>query len=45
VFALVAAGQLQPQVAARIPLDRAAEAMELAESRTVVGKVVLVPEP
>jgi NADPH:quinone reductase-like Zn-dependent oxidoreductase len=43
VFALVAAGQLQPQVAARIPLDRVAEAMELAESRTVVGKVVLVP--
>jgi NADPH:quinone reductase-like Zn-dependent oxidoreductase len=44
VFALVAAGQLQPQVAARIPLDRVAEAMELAESRTVVGKVVLVPQ-
>jgi NADPH:quinone reductase-like Zn-dependent oxidoreductase len=42
VFALLAAGDLTAQVAARIPLDRVAEAMELAESRTVVGKVVLV---
>jgi hypothetical protein len=30
-------------VAARLPLDRAAEAMALAESGTVVGKVVLTP--
>ena len=43
VFALLAKGELDAQVAARIPLDRAAEALELAESRTVVGKVVLVP--
>jgi NADPH:quinone reductase-like Zn-dependent oxidoreductase len=42
VFALLADGRLQAQVAARIPLDRAAAAMELAESRTVLGKVVLV---
>jgi NADPH:quinone reductase-like Zn-dependent oxidoreductase len=43
VLALLAKGELDAQVAARIPLDRAAEALELAESRTVVGKVVLVP--
>jgi NADPH:quinone reductase-like Zn-dependent oxidoreductase len=43
VLALLAAGDLTAQVAARIPLDRVAEALELAESRTVVGKVVLVP--
>jgi NADPH2:quinone reductase len=43
VFGLVAEGVLRPQVAARVPLDRAAEAMALAESHTVVGKVVLVP--
>ena len=43
VFDLVTAGVLQPQVAARIPLDRATEAMTLAESHTVVGKVVLSP--
>jgi NADPH:quinone reductase-like Zn-dependent oxidoreductase len=43
VLALLADGSLHAQVAARVPLDRVAEAMELAESRTVVGKVVLVP--
>lgn len=43
VFDLLAAGALTAQVAARLPLTEAAAAMELAESRTVVGKVVLVP--
>jgi len=43
VFDLLAAGALTAQVAARIPLPRAAEAMRLAESGTVAGKVVLVP--
>lgn len=43
VFGLVAAGALRAQVAARIPLTEAARAMELAESGTVTGKVVLVP--
>ena len=43
VFALLADGTLTAQVAARLPLDRAGEALRLAESRTVVGKVVLVP--
>ncbi|WP_433524934.1 medium chain dehydrogenase/reductase family protein [Nocardia pseudovaccinii] len=43
VFELAAAGSLRAQVAARIPLTEAARAMELAESGTVTGKVVLVP--
>ncbi|MFX0575887.1 medium chain dehydrogenase/reductase family protein [Nocardia nepalensis] len=43
VFDLAAAGTLHAQVAARIPLAEAARAMELAESGTVTGKVVLVP--
>ncbi len=43
VFDLAASGALRAQVAARIPLTDAARAMELAESGTVVGKVVLVP--
>ncbi|MEV8517389.1 medium chain dehydrogenase/reductase family protein [Dactylosporangium sp. NPDC051484] len=43
VFALLADGSLTAQVAARIPLHRAPEAMRLAESGTVAGKVVLVP--
>lgn len=44
VFALLAAGSIQPQVAARLPLSRAADALRLAESGTVAGKVVLVPD-
>ncbi|MET9779171.1 medium chain dehydrogenase/reductase family protein [Streptomyces sp. NPDC006367] len=43
VFALLADGALVPQVAARVPLAEAGEAVRLAESGTVVGKVVLVP--
>ncbi|WP_336029010.1 medium chain dehydrogenase/reductase family protein [Geodermatophilus sp. FMUSA9-8] len=43
VFNLLAAGVLTAQVAARLPLDQAAAALRLAESRTVVGKVVLLP--
>ncbi|MYW06316.1 zinc-binding dehydrogenase [Streptomyces sp. SID3343] len=45
VFALLADGTITAQVAARIPLTRAGEAMALAESGTVTGKVVLVPDP
>lgn len=44
VFALLAEGKLKPQVAARVPLSRAADALRLAESGTVAGKVVLVPD-
>ncbi|GAA2366126.1 medium chain dehydrogenase/reductase family protein [Dactylosporangium salmoneum] len=43
VFARLADGTLTAQVAARVPLRDAAEAMRLAESGTVTGKVVLVP--
>jgi NADPH:quinone reductase-like Zn-dependent oxidoreductase len=43
VFSLLSQGFLTPQVAARIPLAEASRAMALAESRTVYGKVVLVP--
>ncbi|MFI9011083.1 medium chain dehydrogenase/reductase family protein [Actinosynnema sp. NPDC053489] len=43
VFALLADGSLRAKVAARVPLERVAEAVALAESGTVTGKVVLVP--
>jgi NADPH:quinone reductase-like Zn-dependent oxidoreductase len=43
VLEQLAAGALTPQVAARLPLVEAARALELAESHTLVGKVVLVP--
>ncbi|MEV0122094.1 medium chain dehydrogenase/reductase family protein [Streptomyces sp. NPDC050703] len=43
VFALLADGALVPQVAARVPLTEVGEAVRLAESGTVVGKVILVP--
>ncbi|KIF75355.1 NADPH:quinone reductase [Streptomyces sp. 150FB] len=43
VLRLVADGVLTPQIAAEFPLSDAASALELAESRTVAGKVILVP--
>ena len=43
VFALLANGRIHAQVARRMPLEQAAEAMRLAESGTIVGKVVLIP--
>lgn len=43
VLELLADGTLTAQVAARIPLTQAREAMELAESHTALGKVVLIP--
>jgi NADPH:quinone reductase-like Zn-dependent oxidoreductase len=43
VLTLVRDGVLTPKVAARMPLTEAAAAMKLAESGTVVGKVVLEP--
>lgn len=45
VFTLLADGTLHPQIAARLPLSRIREAVELAESHSIVGKVVLVPDP
>ncbi|MFI6159061.1 MULTISPECIES: medium chain dehydrogenase/reductase family protein [Micromonospora] len=43
VFRLLADGVLDPQIAAELPLAEAASALTLAESRTIAGKVVLVP--
>ncbi|WP_326636930.1 medium chain dehydrogenase/reductase family protein [Nonomuraea fuscirosea] len=43
VFAAVERGDMTPQIAARFPLTRVAEAMRMAESGTVAGKVVLTP--
>lgn len=43
VLGLLADGSLKAQVAATFPLTEAAAALALAESGTVVGKVVLVP--
>jgi NADPH:quinone reductase-like Zn-dependent oxidoreductase len=45
VFALLADGIVRPQIAARLRLSQIQEAVELAESHTIVGKVVLVPDP
>lgn len=43
VFALLAEGAVTPPVAARVPLEEIGRAVDLAESGTVVGKVVVVP--
>ncbi|MFJ7340876.1 medium chain dehydrogenase/reductase family protein [Streptomyces sp. NPDC101110] len=43
VFAALQRGELTARIAARLPLTHAAEALRLAESGTVAGKVVLVP--
>lgn len=43
VFALLAEGAIAPPVAARVPLEEIGGALALAESGTVVGKVVVVP--
>ena len=43
VFTLLADGSLKASIAARFPLDDAAAALTLAESRTVNGKIILLP--
>ncbi|MEU6735727.1 medium chain dehydrogenase/reductase family protein [Streptomyces physcomitrii] len=43
VFGALQRGEITPRIAARLPLTRTAEALRLAESGTVAGKVVLVP--
>ncbi|MEU8362170.1 medium chain dehydrogenase/reductase family protein [Nonomuraea sp. NPDC048882] len=43
VFAALRRGDVTPQIAARFPLTHVAEAMRMAESGTVAGKVVLTP--
>jgi NADPH2:quinone reductase len=44
VLTLLADGVLTAPVAARFPLSEAGSALALAESRTVAGKVVIVPD-
>ncbi|WP_306344664.1 zinc-binding dehydrogenase [Saccharothrix coeruleofusca] len=43
VLRLVADGALTPQIAAEFPLTETTAALELAESRTTAGKIVIVP--
>ncbi len=42
LFQLLKEGKLKPHIAGRFPLEQAAEAQELLESRKVAGKIVLV---
>lgn len=44
LFALLKAGKLQPAVAARLPLDQAAEAHRRIDKAEVLGKIVLMME-
>ncbi|MCC8246370.1 medium chain dehydrogenase/reductase family protein [Saccharothrix luteola] len=44
VFALLADGSLSPRIAARVPLERVVDAVRLAESGAVTGKVILLPQ-
>ncbi|MEU8267508.1 zinc-binding dehydrogenase [Sphaerisporangium sp. NPDC049002] len=43
VFAALQRGEVTAQIAARLPLTRIADALRLAESGTVAGKIVLTP--
>ena len=43
LLALLAAGRISPSIMARFPLENAAEAHALMESRTLVGNIVLTP--
>ncbi len=43
IMSLLVSGVLIPRIAARFPLDHIQQAMELAESRTAYGKVILIP--
>lgn len=43
VFAALQRGEVTARIAARLPLTEAADALRLAESGTVAGKVVLNP--
>ncbi|WP_405567065.1 medium chain dehydrogenase/reductase family protein [Streptomyces sp. NBC_01167] len=44
VLRLLARGVLTPQIAAEFPLADAGSALALAESRTVAGKIVIIPD-
>ncbi|MEO8717731.1 MAG: NADPH:quinone oxidoreductase family protein [Burkholderiales bacterium] len=43
LYALYGAGKLKPEISARYPLERFAEALARFESRQVQGKIVLLP--
>jgi NADPH:quinone reductase-like Zn-dependent oxidoreductase len=43
LFGLLPKGAINPPIAARFPLTESSAAMVLAASRTVQGKVVLIP--
>ncbi|WP_258574593.1 medium chain dehydrogenase/reductase family protein [Actinomadura parmotrematis] len=43
VLQAMAEGHVTPQIAARLPLAEAADALRLAESGTITGKVILTP--
>lgn len=43
LFGWLAEGSLHPHISHRLPLDRAAEGMELLRSRKATGKVVILP--
>jgi synaptic vesicle membrane protein VAT-1 len=43
VLRAMADGRINAQIAARYPLAQAADALRLAESRTIAGKVILTP--
>ncbi|MEV7964839.1 zinc-binding dehydrogenase [Sphaerisporangium sp. NPDC088356] len=43
VFAALQRGEVTAQIAVRLPLIRVADALRLAESGTVAGKIVLTP--
>lgn len=43
VFSALQRGDVTPQIAARLPLTRVSDALRLAESGTVAGKIVLTP--
>jgi NADPH:quinone reductase-like Zn-dependent oxidoreductase len=40
---LLRKGVLKPEIAAKFPLEKIRDAMELAESRTTYGKVIIIP--
>jgi NADPH:quinone reductase-like Zn-dependent oxidoreductase len=40
---LLRAGELRPEVAARLPLSQAPNALQMLLDRTVVGKIILLP--
>lgn len=45
VLQAMADGHITARIAARFPLAQAADAIRLAESRTISGKVILTPDP